>query len=326
MKELEIRERELALKEKIAALPLPGGGARTPVSEITLIPSVPGSLSSGHGSAKTPGSDSAFVSKLRITAKDVKYEEKDWLGEGGFGKVYRGKLRGATVVAVKTIKGPVGPKTMKMFKDEIAVWEGLTQRNVLPLLAFCEDPPLMVSEYCTGGNLRDRLEDLDWDQAMGLKYLRGVAEGMAYLHSFSMLHGDLKSLNIMIDHDVPKIADFGLSRIRTHLSSSSSINPGTPAGTPGFMAPELWDGQKLKAPADGYAFAMVSFEVTSEGEYPFQGMMMIAIMQKVCNEQKRPTRPNRVSNAMWGLMQRMWAQEAADRPAFIEVAEEIGRM
>ncbi|KAI9015974.1 kinase-like domain-containing protein [Hyaloraphidium curvatum] len=324
MKELQLKERELAVKEKLGASNPPRASPSRISSDKTVVPTTKspseGSSSSSRGSTKTAGLESSFVSKLRIAPEDVRYEEKDVLGEGGFGKVYRGVLRGATSVAVKTIKGTVGPRTMRMFLDEIAVWEGLNQRNVLPLLAFCENPPLMVSEFCTDGNLRDRLDDLDWDQNMGLRYLKGVAEGMAYLHSFRVLHGDLKYLNIMIDHDVAKIADFGLSRVRTHLSNSSSMNAGGGSGTPPFMAPEIWDGEKLKAPADVYAFAMVCFEVTSEGMYPFQGMNAMAIMRKVCDERKRPARPDLASDAMWALMQRMWAQDSPDRPAFVEVA------
>ncbi|KAI9003997.1 kinase-like domain-containing protein [Hyaloraphidium curvatum] len=129
----------------------------------------------------------------------------------------------------------------------------------------------------------------------------------------------------MIDHDVPKIADFGLSRVRTHLSNSSSGGAGGGGGTPPFMAPEIWDGEKLRAPADVYAFAMVCYEVTSEGMYPFQGMNAMAIMRKVCDERKRPSRPDAASDAMWALMERMWAQEAADRPPFVEVAAEMAR-
>ncbi|KAI9002190.1 ankyrin repeat-containing domain protein [Hyaloraphidium curvatum] len=263
--------------------------------------------------------------KKRIAAGDVKYDEADFLGAGGFGKVYRGVLRGATAVAVKTIKGAVEPRTIKMFLKEIEVWESLDQRNILPLLAYCESPPMMISEFCAGGNMRKRLEDLNWDQAVGIRYLKGVGDGMAYLHSFHVLHGDLKSLNIMIDHDIPKIADFGLSRIRTELSKSSTVGAGAVQGTEGFIAPELYEGEPLRAPADVYAFAMVCYEVTSEGMYPFGGLPTRAIMRKVCDKSERPFRPFLAEDDMWALMKRMWVQRAVDRPTFVEVVAEMSK-
>ncbi|KAI9008713.1 kinase-like domain-containing protein [Hyaloraphidium curvatum] len=311
--ELRLRHLELLEQQEVAGPLVPEQGASESYDHI----------SSSGGSAGTE--ISSYLSKLRITSSEVFYDELLVLGEGGFGKVYRGVLRGATAVAVKTIKGTVEPKTVRMFLSEISVWEGLTQRNVLPLLAFCESPPMMISELCEQGNMRKRLDELDWDQSVGLRYLRGAADGMAYLHSFRVLHGDLKSLNIMIDHDIPKIADFGLSRVRTHLSISSTANGGGSSGTPAFMAPELWDGERLRAPGDVYSFAMVCYEVTSEGMYPFQGMIAMAIMRKVCDEQKRPSRPDAASDAIWALMQRMWAHRPEDRPTFVEIAAEMAR-
>ncbi|KAI9032033.1 kinase-like domain-containing protein [Hyaloraphidium curvatum] len=269
--------------------------------------------------------EAAFLSKLRITKEELSYSEDAVLGQGTFGTVYKGVLRGATPVAVKTIRGSVTPRTVKMFLDEIRVWDGLTQRNILPLLAFCEDPPLMISEL-VDGSMRDVLDKRRWDQVLGLKYLRGVAAGMAYLHSYRVLHGDLKCANIMIDHDIPKIADFGLAKVRTHLSLGTTSGDGdaggSASGTPPFMAPELWRGGKLRPPVDVYAFAMVCYEVVDEGGYPFQGLGALLIREAV-KQGDRPERPDAVDDRMWTLMQRMWAQNQAERPTFVEVCAEM---
>ncbi|KAI9022379.1 kinase-like protein [Hyaloraphidium curvatum] len=173
--------------------------------------------------------------------------------------------------------------------------------------------------------MRDVLDAKRWDQALGLKYLRGVASGMAYLHSFKVLHGDLKCDNIMIDHDVPKIADFGLSKVRTHLSTGSTTREGEAGGgggTPMFMAPELWRGGKLRPPVDVYAFAMVCYEVTDEGGYPFMGLPIGALIEAVLRGE-RPERPDLADDKMWALMGRMWAPSPGDRPTFVEVCAEM---
>ncbi len=57
---------------------------------------------------------------------------------------------------------------------------------------------MMISEYVIQGNMQTRLEHFEWDLDKGTECLRGVAEGMAYLHSFNVLHGDLKTVNVMI--------------------------------------------------------------------------------------------------------------------------------
>jgi serine/threonine-protein kinase ULK/ATG1 len=131
---------------------------------------------------------------------------------------------------------------------------------------------MMISELCTDGNMRESLNKLKWEIPIGIRYLRDVVAGMAYLHSFRVLHGDLKSVNVLVDRGVAKIADFGLARVRNHVSNTTSVGTGDIKGTPLYMAPEVWDGEKLMAPADVYAFAILMFEVTDEGNFPWAGL------------------------------------------------------
>jgi serine/threonine protein kinase len=207
----------------------------------------------------------------RIDASEVVIDESKKLGVGGFGVVYEGVLWGANEVAVKVIKGSIDEKTIREFRKEIGIWGFLQHRNVLPLMAYCEDPPMMISELVRDGNLRTFMVRKGWDQKLGVKLLRDVALGMAYLHSrpTPVLHGDLKAFNILIDGpDGARayITDFGMSRIRAEITlTTSGIGWG---GTPGFMAPELYS-MSLKAPADVYAFGSVCYEVGSRGRFPF---------------------------------------------------------
>ena len=116
-----------------------------------------------------------------------------------------------------------------------------------------------------------------------------------------MLHGDLKSLNILIGErrtrfrflvaptkyrrftldrgDIAKITDFGLAKIREHVNRTSG-STGAMKGTLGFMAPELFDGEPIKPPADVYAFAMVCYEVVSGGKWPFEGLHQMAVSDR----------------------------------------------
>lgn len=177
------------------------------------------------------------ISKLQVTPLDIEIDYLKPLGEGSFGTVYHGRLRGTVKVAVKTLKG-VDKKAADLFAREVRTWEGLVQRNVMPLMAFCLDPPMMVCEVADGGNMRQYLDARSWDQMIGRRFMLEVAAGMTYLHSLNILHGDLKALNVLVDGGRAMITDFGLSQVRHDMTSigTSMTNAGL-AGTPGFMAP-----------------------------------------------------------------------------------------
>ncbi|KAI9021134.1 kinase-like domain-containing protein [Hyaloraphidium curvatum] len=113
--------------------------------------------------------------------------------------------------------------------------------------------------------------------------------------------------------------------MRTHLTTSVTMEGGgslQTGGTPMFMAPELWKGGRLRPPVDVYAFAMVCYEVTSEGEYPFMGLNQGMLIDVVLRGM-RPERPDAASDRMWALMEKAWAQDAKERPTFVQIGTEM---
>lgn len=208
------------------------------------------------------------------------------------------------------------------------VLTGSSQPAVLPLMAYSLDPPMLVSDLMDDGNLRQYLSRVGWPLPLGLKLLLDVATGMAYLHSKHIVHGDLKSANIMVDEQRALIADFGLSRFRQELvSSGASSSRSVLMGTPGFVAPEVLAGSSAGFPSDVYSFAMVCYEVVSRGRVPFAEQPNVAAMlYKVAVEHARPARPEGVTDAVWGLIERCWAHEPAVRPNFVQVRDELARI
>lgn len=196
---------------------------------------------------------------------------------------------------------------------------------VLPLMAYCVDPPMLITDLMEQGDIRKYLSSRGWDQKLGLKLLLDVATGMTYLHSKGILHGDLKTVNVMVDNDQALIADFGLSKIKSEATRGTSSTAF--AGTPGFVAPELIEGEGLQAPADVFSFAMVCYEVVSRGKMPYQGEANIAaLLYKVAVEHARPPRPDGVSDDVWWLIERCWAHDPRERPTFVEIREELQRI
>lgn len=156
------------------------------------------------------------------------------LGEGQFGKVYRGELlesQGTIVpIAIKTLKDNATSKAQQEFKKEAELMSKLQHANIVCLLgvSFREEPLCMLFEYMAYGNLHEYLmnhsprSDLSFgnqntffilDTSDMLHIATQIAAGMEYLSANCYIHRDLAARNCLVgDHLTVKIADFGLSR------------------------------------------------------------------------------------------------------------------
>lgn len=213
--------------------------------------------------------------KLSVKASEIVINRDKKLGEAALDVVYEGTFRGS-FVAIKTLKVNLDKQATQAFVREMSLIEPLSHRNVIPLAAYCSSPPMLVTKLAHHGNLRDYLTPLNWNQYVGKKVLIDVAAGMAYLHSQNILHGELKSLNILVDldresqTDVALISDYGLHRVREQVGKTQGATSVQMSGAPAFSAPETLEGRPLDKPADVYGFAMLCYEVVSKGAMPFQ--------------------------------------------------------
>ncbi|MCO5593871.1 hypothetical protein L7F22_047890 [Adiantum nelumboides] len=219
------------------------------------------------------------------------------IGEGGFGKVYKGAQlvphnAGSTThieaegsdnmqIAVKVLE--MRSKHMKnQLLNELGTIGRIHHVNVVRLLGFCvqEDHEMLVYEYVANGSLDrslfakrkdgDKVDNdadqrvLDWSERYAIAV--GVARGLSYLHEecrHRTVHCDIKPQNILLDDAMsPKIADFGLSRL---MDRDESQVVTLARGTPGYMAPEFWRGgeSKLSTKFDVYSYGMVLLELIS---------------------------------------------------------------
>lgn len=231
------------------------------------------------GSTPRSGISNGLVQKNNkiVDESEVNIDYSKVVGRGGFGVVYEGRLgrlRGYKV-AVKTLKGDFADQNMRaIFEREVNNWMGLNQTNVLPLLAVCLSPPMMIMDLMKEGNMRQYLTKHKWDQEKAYQLLLGVTNGMTYLHEIAgIVHGDLKSLNVLVQTGgQAKITDFGMSKLYLQFTKTKSGTAGAIGGTAAFAAPEVWANRPAAPPADVYAFAMICYEVVSRGKYPFEEM------------------------------------------------------
>ncbi|KAG6523609.1 hypothetical protein ZIOFF_013474 [Zingiber officinale] len=192
------------------------------------------------------------------------------LGEGGFGRVYKGRLEISNqIVAIKQLNRN-GMQGNREFLVEVLMLGLLHHPNLVNLIGYCAegDQRLLVYEYMPLGSLEDHLHDLspdkkwlDWNTRM--KIAAGAAKGLEYLHDKAnppVIYRDFKCPNILLDEGYhPKLSDFGFAKLGpvgddTHVSTRVM-------GTYGYCAPEYAMTGQLTLKSDIYSFGVVLLEL-----------------------------------------------------------------
>lgn len=148
-----------------------------------------------------------------------------------------------------------------------------------------------------------------------------VAEAMAYLHP-KVVHRDLKPHNVLLDGEGrAKVCDFGIARLRDCTSLSTTT--GGPAGTPAYMAPEVFQsGEGAGPPVDVYAFGVLLWEMATRKQ-PWETLSPVEIIYAVGVLKQRPRLPAGLPEGLALLMQRCWAQAPTARPTFAQVVHAL---
>ncbi|KAI9154462.1 hypothetical protein LWI28_026605 [Acer negundo] len=203
------------------------------------------------------------------------FKDKELLGRGGFGRVYRGVLSTSKLeIAVKRISHE-SRQGMREFIAEIISIGHLRHRNLVQLLGYCrrKGELLLVYDYMPNGSLDKYLYDqpkvtLNWSQRF--RVIKGVALGLVYLHEEweqVVIHRDIKASNILLDGDLNgRLGDFGLARLYAHGTDPQTTRIG---GTLGYLAPEHTRSGKATTSSDVFAFGAFLLEVAS-GRRPIE--------------------------------------------------------
>lgn len=206
--------------------------------------------------------------ELRCATDDFSPANK--IGEGGFGPVYRGRLRHGKDAAIKVLAAE-SKQGAREFLTEIKVISDIEHENLAKLCGCCveDNHRILVYDYLENNSLAQTLlgnghSSIQFSWRTRTKICIGIARGLAYLHEEvrpHIVHRDIKASNILLDKDLtPKISDFGLAKLipanMTHVSTRV-------AGTIGYLAPEYAIRGQLTRRADVYSFGVLLVEIVS---------------------------------------------------------------
>ncbi|KAL1326750.1 hypothetical protein HN51_036870 [Arachis hypogaea] len=207
--------------------------------------------------------------ELQVATKS--FSESNVIGQGGFGKVYKGILLDNTKIAVKRLTDYHNPGGEAAFEREVHLISVAVHRNLLRLIGFCTTSTerILVYPFMENLSVAYRLRDLkadekglDWGARKRVAF--GTAHGLEYLHEQcnpKIIHRDLKAANILLDDEFEAVlGDFGLAKLvdtrMTHVTTQVR-------GTMGHIAPEYLSTGKSSEKTDVFGYGITLLELVT---------------------------------------------------------------
>ena len=184
------------------------------------------------------------------------------LSSGGPMRVELARWRGKLVV-VKELQGS-SPALANRLGREAAVVTHLEHEHIVPLLAV-QDTSLIYA-YCPGVNLSEALQEGPLGVANSLRFVRDVLSALTYAHERDVIHLDIKPSNILINGEKALLTDFGFAK---DLALAAITQQGMSLGTPNYMAPEQFSGERRDPRSDLYAVGAVLYHMLT-GAPPYE--------------------------------------------------------
>ncbi|KAJ7083618.1 kinase-like domain-containing protein, partial [Mycena belliarum] len=278
-----------------------------------------------------------------LSLQGVEQMDEHPFDSGGFADIHKAVYQ-SKPVALKQIRfyqdrtDEQRRKIQEKFCQEALLWKNLDHPFVLPFLGLVPrggDPqdgtgptyqllPSMVCPWMSNGTIMKYLKKFPRtpiDIMVGSCLLE-IAQGLQYLHSQCIVHGDIRGTNILVDDDGhPRLADFGLSTY-----ADATVKSSTRTGSTRWMAPELLspgtEGFRRTFASDVYAFACVCYELYNGG-HPFQDIRDDAAALLAVIDGKRPGRLASIPPQTWELIQACWCHEPIKRLTLPSIVEKL---
>ncbi|WP_329519920.1 serine/threonine-protein kinase [Spirillospora sp. NBC_01491] len=235
------------------------------------------------------------------------------LGSGGQGVVYAGEAvsGGGGRVAVKLLRTGLGndPEARARFIRELETAKRVSRFCTAAVLDadLAGDRPYIVSEYVDGPSLH-RVVTTDGPRTGGTleRLAVGTATALVTIHQAGVVHRDFKPHNVLLGPDGPRVIDFGVARALDGATITSSGMIGTPA----YMAPEQFSGERAGPPADVFAWA-ATLVFASCGRPPFGDDTLTAVVGRIVRDDPDL---GELTGPLRDLVLRCLAKDPAARP------------
>ena len=218
-----------------------------------------------------------------------RYEVEKQLGKGAMGVVYLGKdPRINRTTAIKTFRftddfeeDEIDDLKEKFFREAESAGT-LSHPNIVTIYDAGDEQDLayIAMEYLEGVDLQQYIKkDNLLPMRKVIDYVADIADGLDYAHQRGIVHRDIKPANIMLlKNGMVKITDFGIARI----TATSQTQTGVVKGTPYYMSPEQFSGEKVDGRSDIFSLGVMMYQLLT-GTLPFYADNPAALMNKIMN-------------------------------------------
>ena len=205
----------------------------------------------------------------------------------------------------------------RLAEQEVEVLKSMSHPNIVKLKeSFLFTPFLlvMVVEYCEQGELRNAIrvkadQGEYFSEEEILRWFSQLVDALSYVHSFRVIHRDLKTSNIFLKRGRALLGDFGMSKVfEGSIQAAMTI-----VGTPFYMSPEICQNQLYNYKSDIWSLGCVLYELCAL-KHPFVADGILALVPKILNE-KYPPIPDKYSPELKTLLSRLLAKKPEDRPS-----------
>ncbi|KAF7368574.1 putative TKL/TKL-ccin protein kinase [Mycena venus] len=278
-----------------------------------------------------------ILKELDLTGKVTKLDIYPF-DSGSAADIYRGVLNDPQSVAIKIFRRMHSePQTLEetctSLYEEARSWKHLHHPNILPFLGISLDiglSPALISPLCVFGPIMKYLQHTVKEPNERLQMTIAVADGLAYLHSQDIVHGNLCTKKVLIDgNGSPVICGHGVFKALRPSANTTSLLPPIRFAAPECFSVEASTSSARTTSRDVYSFSMVTLEILSGLEpyhhLPTEHAILLHILRG-----DRPIRTHldqrAVTNRIWRLLNSLWSQNPSSRPNMADVVSSLNQI
>ncbi|XP_027607465.1 kinase suppressor of Ras 1 isoform X2 [Pipra filicauda] len=287
---------------------------------------------------RKPSQTSVYLQEWDIPFEQVQLG--DPIGQGRWGKVYKGKWHGEVAIRLLEIDGN-NQDHLKLFKKEVMNYRQTRHENVVLFMGACMNPPhlAIITSFCKGRTLHSFVRDpkISLDINKTRQIAQEIIKGMGYLHAKGIVHKDLKSKNVFYDNGKVVITDFGLFGISGVVQEGRRENElKLPHDWLCYLAPEIVremapgkDEDKLpfSKAADIYAFGTVWYELQAR-EWPFRTQPAQALIWQIGSGEgvRQLLATVSLGKEVNEILSACWAFDLSERPSFTVLMDMLEKL